>query len=177
MIITQATLDAIRIRFNSLLDQGFDCTQRITTANSQRALEVAVREALSTAVPAMPLSDAEELKVQEMEKAVSAMSEELQKVAAPILKLIRTRHTKRVVTRTPGQILHESFHTDLHTQGESKYEKGCWHTLSPERRKAWEAAGRQLALAVVRNETDLETPGGDKLRVGAPPSFQWRTQR
>lgn len=162
MIIKQDVLDNIRNRFNSFYTAVGG--NRIDSANAQRALEISVREALAPFAERMDLSDAEEKAVQLLEETAEKLMDPTHKEnVVAVLRAVRTRHTRRVLVRTPGQVAHEAFHTSLNGKGSSRYGNGCWATISQDRKDAWEDAAKHLGSAIVAGETVLTTKSGATL--------------
>lgn len=165
MIITQKTLDQIRLQIQSLLSHNPGLGDAYTTANFQRALEVSVRDAFSKVVERMALADTEELAIQAAEDLLeknkptlyaTAQSKAVFAALKAVLAIVRKRHERTVIRKSPGRVLHESFHSSLNAKGASKYGDGCWDQLSPERVDAWEAAAKQLATEVVYGRVQLQ---------------------
>jgi hypothetical protein len=172
VIITQDTLDKIRIHFNQLAGEGRFGGEKLQSATDQRALEIAVRNAFSKVEARMELSDDEELALQALETVMAQPTPGVSnrsKVEA-VIKMLRTRHATRTVRKAAGRVLHEAFHTDLNRQGESKYGEGCWDALSASRKLAWEAAAKQLATEVAHGRVQL-TDTQNRPVTGVPVSF------
>lgn len=149
MLIGQNRLDSIRnTMVTSPASVSFIERNFLRCAVFAELLKEAVRKEFANDKLHMDLSDEEEKTVQSLEKTLSTLPISGRVIDDSTLsalhRLIRTRHIRRVVVKSPGQLAHEAFHTHLSSVGESKYGQGCWAQLDESRKKAWEAAAEKL---------------------------------
>ena len=124
-------------------------------------------ESLREVQEVVPLSDEEEELVQNAEAQDGCTVLE----ARALLGLLRTRHPKRDIRKSPGRILYEAYHVEL-TKFDSKnpYPRGCWSKLDAPRATSWEVAAKVLAEALTKGDVDLFNMAGNKLEADKPSS-------